>query len=510
MTLAMQARRTAERIAVLSNQPWMQYVWLMLITLLAAALRFYKLGEWSFWIDELFTINHATSHFSSLSLLLQNIPPQRNWVPVSVILAARGLNIWGVSEWSARMASVVIGIFSIPILYFPTRRMFGERIALVAVLLLAVAPWHLFWSQNARFYTSLMLFYTLSLFAFYFAIEEDNPKYLILFYIFVYLAASERLIALFIFPVVILYLVALWILKFEKPRGMNFRNLAMISLPLLLGIVIELSSRLIRGESRFFGDFTWFTQYQIDDPFRLLVFIGNNLGVPLMVMGFFSGLMLISKRSRPGLLMSVSALVPLVLLVILNPFIFTKDRYMFLTVFSWIILTVVGITEVIPHLKGNHRWLILGLFFVFFAHAGNDLLLYYKANHGNRLQWKEAFSVVQEKAQDQDVVVAFWPEFGPYYLGSEVTSYKDLDLDTMLESGKRYWFVLDSETIWLNGELKPWLEENAQLINVWYLRRPEDNYLKVYLFDPSERPVSEQPPVVPGMTFVSFPDFSNK
>jgi 4-amino-4-deoxy-L-arabinose transferase-like glycosyltransferase len=484
MTLSMRVGRMADGILLLLNKPWMQYVWLLLITLLATALRFYQLGVWSFWIDEIYTVNHATSHFSSLNLLLQNIPPQRNWIPVSVILTAQALNTLGVSEWSARIASVLIGILSIPVLYFPTRKIFGERVALVAVLLLAVAPWHLFWSQNARFYTSLMLFYTLALFAFYFGIEEDKPGHLGLFLVFVYLAASERLIALFIFPVVMLYLVALWVLKFEKPKGVNLRNLAILSLPLLLGIVVEIYSWLVQGGSRFFGDFNWFTQYQIDDPFRLLLFIGNNMGVPLMVMGFFSGLVLIGKRSQPGLLMIVSALVPLVMLVILNLFIFTKDRYMFITLYSWILLTVLGIAEIASSLKGNQRWLLLGIFFVFFVSAGNDLLLYYKANQGDRLPWKSAFSLVETQAGDQDVIVAYWPEFGPYYTGRELSSYADLDLDTMLKSGKRYWFVLDSETIWLNGKVKPWLEDHAELKNVWYLRRPEDNYLKVYLFDP--------------------------
>ncbi len=484
MTLSTRASRLAAGTSALLNQPWMQYVWLLFIILLAAALRFYQLGTWSFWIDEIYTINHANSHFSSLSLLLQNIPPQRNWIPVSVILTAQALKAWGISEWSARIASLVIGIVSIPVLYFPTRKMFGERVALVAVLLLAVAPWHLFWSQNARFYTSLMLFYTLALFAFYFGIEQDKPGYLILFLVFVYLAASERLIALFIFPVVILYLAALWVLKFERPKGVNLRNLAILLLPLLLGILIELYSWLVQGGSRFFADFNWFAQYKIDDPFRLLLFIGNNMGLPLMVMGFFSGIVLVTKRSRPGLLMVVSAVAPLVLLLILNLFIFTKDRYMFITIYSWILLTVLGIFEIGSNLKGNQRWLVLGLFFVFFIYAGNDLLLYYKANQGDRLPWKPAFSLVEKQAGDGDVVVAYWPEFGPYYAGREISSYADLDLNTMLKSGKRYWFVLDSETIWLNGNVKTWLEEHAELKNVWYLRRAEDNYLKVYLFDP--------------------------
>ena len=42
-----------------ADNPRDQYLLLAAITLLAGALRFHKLGEWSFWRDELITISHA-------------------------------------------------------------------------------------------------------------------------------------------------------------------------------------------------------------------------------------------------------------------------------------------------------------------------------------------------------------------------------------------------------------------------------------------------------------------
>ena len=92
--------------------------------------------------------------------------------------------------------------------------------------------------------------------------------------------------------------------------------------------------------------------------------------------------------------------------------------------------------------------------------------------------------MVKQRAHEEDVIVSFWPEFGPYYLNREITAYAGLDPNTILESNRRYWFVLDSETIWTNAEVKTWLEKHGDLIEVWYLRRPEDNFLRVYLFDP--------------------------
>ena len=484
MTLSLRTNQFKNEVTALTSKPWMQYVWLIMITLFAAALRFYRLGEWSFWIDEIFTIDHAVSHYSSAELFLKNIPPLTNWIPLSVIVNAQVLKLGGINEWSARLTPAIIGILSIPILYFPTRKIFGIRIALISVLVLAVSPWHLFWSQNARFYSSLMLFYTLALFAFYWGIEEDKPGYLLVFFALVYLAVSERLSALFIFPVVATYVAALWILKFDKPKGMNFRNLLIITLPLLIGSAIELYSKIVINESRFFADFNWFLQYQIDDPFRLLVFVGNNLGIPLMVMALLSGLFLLRARSRPGLLMLVSATVPLLMLLLANLLIFTKDRYVFITLFSWIILAVVGIDEIASWVQGHSRWLAIAVFFVLFASSLNDVLLYYQANHGNRLPWKAAFSSVAKHAREEDVIVAFWPLFYPYYAAQPISPYEDVELQSMLASHRRYWFVLDSETIWTNGDVKTWLEGNAELIDVWYLRLPENNFLRVYLFDP--------------------------
>jgi mannosyltransferase len=486
MTLTTRTRQMVHGASALLNQPWLQYVWLLLIVLLASLLRFYKLGQWSFWIDEIFTLNHARAHFSSWELLRENLPPYRNWIPVSVILTAQVVKLWGISEWSARLVSAAIGVISIPILFFPTRRMFGIPVALIAAFFLAISPWHIYWSQNARFYTSLMLLYSLALFAFYFGIEKDRPGYLVLFLVLVYLAASERLVAVFIFPVVVVYLVVLWIFKFERPKGLNFKNLAILAVPLLLGMGMELYSRLTMGTSRFFDDFSWFAQNQIDDPVRLFVFISNNIGVPFMAMAIFSSIWLIHKKSRPGLLMAVGALVPLLVLEALNPFIFTKDRYMFPTVFCWILLMVTAVMEIASSLKGNQRWLVLGLFFVFFVHAANDLVLYYQINQGNRLPWKSAFQVIQEQGDQKDAVVAFWPEFGEYYLHRGITSYQEENIDTLLNRDQRTWFVLDSETIWTNGAVKAWLEDNAELVHFWYLRRPEENYLVIYLYDPAQ------------------------
>src|SRR6266487_3843944 len=135
------------------------------ITLVAAVLRFYKLGHWSFWGDEIFSVGFQEDGFNYSFL-------RRSLAGSMIHLAT---TTFGTSEWSARLFPALIGMISIPILYFPIKRLFGVSIAILASGLLAVSPWHLYWSQNARFYTLLLLFYTLSLLYLAICLEEDRP-----------------------------------------------------------------------------------------------------------------------------------------------------------------------------------------------------------------------------------------------------------------------------------------------------------------------------------------------
>ena len=87
---------------------------LTLIVLLAAALRFYKLGYWSLWIDEAFTINDA----------LHNPLGTK---PLNYLFVRFFLLHFGISEWTARLGPAVVGILSIVCAYFFFKRVFDQN-----------------------------------------------------------------------------------------------------------------------------------------------------------------------------------------------------------------------------------------------------------------------------------------------------------------------------------------------------------------------------------------------
>lgn len=478
-------RKIEHYTATLLTHSWLPYGLLILITGFAAVLRFYKLGEWSFWIDEIYTINHATSHFSTPELILDHIPPSRYWIPFSVILGAQIMNAWGVNEWSARFVSALIGVLTLPVLYFPLRKIFDKWVALIAVLLLAVSTWHIFWSQNARFYTSLLLFYTLALLVFYFAIERDRPVYFIAFYGLFYMAMSERIIAILIMPVIAVYLLLLWVLPFEKPAGFKLRNILYFSAPVIAFLLYEIFLFAATGDFIFASDIELLAP-PIDTPIRLLTVTAFNIGIPILCLALFSGIFLVIKKDRAGLFFLVASSLPPLLIALANPFFFTVERYVFMTLMFWTTLVASGVAAMFKFAAKPITVISLGILFLLLADTAGDNLLYYQINHGNRLNWREAVGYVQERMQDGDVVVTSRAPLAGYYLGREALEFRDMQPADLEMIDVPIWFIMEYPGSWHSypGSLD-WIEDHARLCQFSFLRVMEQNYMLIYHFDPA-------------------------
>lgn len=491
MSFVMSTAAMKNKLLAMMGRPWMPYVWLVLITLLAAALRFYKIGEWSFWFDEISTINRASTHYSDLNGLVRNIPPATNWIPISVILTGFVMNSLGISEWSSRLVPAVIGIISIPSIYFPAKKEFGTAVGLISVLMLAISPWHIEWSQNARFYSSMMLLSMLASYAFYYAIENDKPVFIYLFLILLYLATSERMTALMIVPVVIIYVLSLKILPFEKPPGLRLRNVAIIFLAGIAFIVYEIYSLISTGNSSLLDTFSVFSPNRGPDPARLLSYILFNIGTPLACLAFFGGIYLLMKKNRSGLFFFLGAVVPIGLLMIANSFMYTDERYAFITLPSWIILGALATKEIFSEIKNQSKVLSIGVLVLLLANAAYGNLLYSLENNGNRLDWRKGFELIQEKSADSDLFVSYWPDLGKYYLGREVLFLADVNPELMSAGGHRVWFVIDNFAVWSVSKTSLWVERHCELILSDEMFVNGSKFLRVYLCEPARIAISE-------------------
>lgn len=135
--------------------------WAMLgITLLAAALRLYQLGAKSFWFDECFTFMavQAPVKASLAALSLAGI-----YTPFYFFLLRPVVILAGNSEYAVRFLSAAFGIATVPVIYHVGRRFGGKTAGVVAALLLAVNPFHIWYSQDARMYTQMVMFSLLAI-----------------------------------------------------------------------------------------------------------------------------------------------------------------------------------------------------------------------------------------------------------------------------------------------------------------------------------------------------------
>jgi len=125
----------------------------VLVTLFGVALRIQNLGGDSLWLDEVLTINTARNGFLA-ALNLRDHPPLQYWL--TTILMSAG----GEKEFTIRFSSAIAGILAVPLLAV-LGKVSGQPVAGIwAAVLLALSPFHIRYSQEARHYAWLM---TLSL-----------------------------------------------------------------------------------------------------------------------------------------------------------------------------------------------------------------------------------------------------------------------------------------------------------------------------------------------------------
>ncbi|MBI5566188.1 MAG: glycosyltransferase family 39 protein [Chloroflexi bacterium] len=122
-------------------------VWLTLITLLAFGARVIDLGRDSFWFDELWTLNATRDDVATI------VGGQDLNNPPGYFLVAYGaVQAVGVSEYALRFPSALAGTLTIPLIYVAACILAGRRVGVWAALLLAISPFHLRYSQEARGY----------------------------------------------------------------------------------------------------------------------------------------------------------------------------------------------------------------------------------------------------------------------------------------------------------------------------------------------------------------------
>lgn len=153
--------------------PWR--VWeaaaLPIILLLALVLRLKGLGE-GLWYDEIkMLVEHVRLPLGELLSTLDS----KNRHMLYSVLAKGSIGALGESATSLRLPAALLGTASLAALYVYGRQVTVRREVFFATLLLAVSYHHVWFSQNARGYTGLLLFTLLASYEFLRLLDAERP-----------------------------------------------------------------------------------------------------------------------------------------------------------------------------------------------------------------------------------------------------------------------------------------------------------------------------------------------
>jgi hypothetical protein len=470
------AVRAQQRPAAQPNGSTREYLLLVLIVALAAVLRFYKLGEWSFWSDEYTTVQRALTLFED-GFAVGSLSRMATYLT---------MDLWGISEASARLPAAVFGLLTVPVLYFLVKRMFDPVVALIASALLAIAPWHVYWSQNARFYAPLLFFYTLALFFFHFYLEKDRLLYFFLSAVFFGLALNERLIALFLLPIAVGYVALLVVLRFDRPIGLRRDRLSLyLGLLVAVGLLVSLEPGVVNPEQMA----ATFSAVN-NSPQWIVAGVLFYLGLPLTCAAVAGGYFLLTQKKRAALLLGLAAIVPLGSIVTLSVFQYAANRYVFVSLTSVIVLAAVAIKELLWQAPRKLRPVVAGFVLILFLAPMADNVIYFKFQNGNRDNWKDAFALIASRKLSEDQVVSIDRRLADYYMSEQTTSLLTIDdIDEFVRASPRTWFVVDGTVPSKVPQTYRWILAHTEFVASFDVSVSARTFpMRIYLYDPARPP----------------------
>jgi hypothetical protein len=134
-----------------------------------AWVRIYALARESIWIDEALSVRLASGSLGDL----WRASAQDGHPPLYLAVQHLALSYWGRTEAAVRAPSALFGILAIPAFFALGQVLFSTRAGLLAALLLAACPYHIYYSQEARNYSLLTLLVILSHWGF--ALHRQRP-----------------------------------------------------------------------------------------------------------------------------------------------------------------------------------------------------------------------------------------------------------------------------------------------------------------------------------------------
>ena len=220
MTVALDESGTAARdrdvaapVGAARDRRVLRYVALGFILIVAAFLRFRGIGEASLWADEGLTVRILRLPVGEM---LQRIRDWEQTPPLYYYLMRAWVALAGESEAALRVPSAIFGIASVGAIYVLASRMFGVASGSTAAALMAVSPYQIAYSQEARVYALFVLLTIVSCDLFVRVVQQRWPRSEVFYVLITALLLYTHLYAIFVVAAQNLAYLVLLVIRRER------------------------------------------------------------------------------------------------------------------------------------------------------------------------------------------------------------------------------------------------------------------------------------------------------
>jgi 4-amino-4-deoxy-L-arabinose transferase-like glycosyltransferase len=189
-------------------------LFLLLLILLAFALRVHKLDNFGFWTDEGLTplrAGYSVGEILSNRVIIQEGVTQDTHPPLYFLIIHFSQMLLGRSDFAFRYPSVLFGLLLVPLLFQLGRRLDGITVGFLAALLAAVNPLQIWYAQEARMYTLLVLLGAITTYLLWRALTATSLSNqalagrLLLYFLFAGLAIYTQYTAVFLVGIQLIF-----------------------------------------------------------------------------------------------------------------------------------------------------------------------------------------------------------------------------------------------------------------------------------------------------------------
>ena len=385
-------------------------IWLVLV--LSIILRIINIDQ-SLWLDEATqTVLSSKSIYSIIFDRVGDFHPPLSYIVFHLWLLLGDSEIW------LRSLSVIFGVATVYLVFKIADRLFNKKVALFSALLLAVAPYHVYYSQEVRMYSMTTFLASLSMY--YFIVQKR----------FGYIVSTVALVLTHYMGFFLLLSQLIFVLYYEKKRIKGFIfSLLSISFGYLFWLPF-FGQQLLNGikADQYLPGWGNLLSENLFKAVPLLLlkfsigrisFDNDLIYIPLIVfvISFFCFILYRSiKQDKNTRLVLFWFLLPIFLTWFISFFIpmFQPFRLLFIIPAFYILISV-GIFE----LKRYKNIVIVTLLLI----TVSSLVIYYSDQKFWREDWKGAINFLDQTDKDKDDIVVAWPEaFDPIkWYGKDLT-----------------------------------------------------------------------------------------